>query len=281
MTGKLGTLYVALAAVLWGTTGVSVAFSRASGLTYLQVSHLMILFSSLFLILALRNGLRVFRPYLIAYGVLAVASFRVLYVTSISLNGVSLTSSLIYMAPLIVTMITSARCRTYPNLRDLAASIIGFVGAYVATNPTLRLTSLTGFTVGFLLALTYSATLIIPKLLYARGYSRDEVVVQSTLSATLALTLVVLALDGVSVTVDSLPYVTYGGVICMGVAVILFYEGLKSVSPVHAGLITTLEPVVSLIISRVVINEVLQPIQYVGVGTIIAVATITTVKSQQ
>lgn len=281
MTGKLGALYIALAAILWGTTGVSVALSRASGLTYLQVSHLMILSSTLFLTLTLRNGLKVFRPYLIVYGTLAVASFRVLYVTSISLNGVGLTSSLIYMAPLIVTIINSVRCRAYPNLRDLAASTIVFMGAYVATNPTLRLTSLTGFAVGFLLALTYSATLIIPKLFYVRGYSRDEIVVQSTLSATLALTLVVLVLDGVSITIDSLPYVAYGGVVCMGVAVILFYEGLKSVNPVHAGLITTLEPVVSLVVSRVVINEILQPIQYLGAGAIIAVATITTVKSQQ
>ncbi|MEM4485929.1 MAG: DMT family transporter [Zestosphaera sp.] len=276
--GRLGGLYVVAAAALWGTTGVAIAFSKASGLTYLQVSHLMILVSSCFLTLTLRRGIRRFKPLLVAYGALVVTSFRLLYAASISLNGVGLTSSLIYMAPLIVTFINSARYRALPDVWDVVASSLVFLGAFVATNPALSLTSAAGFAVGFLLALTYSVMLLIPGALYARGYSRDEVVIQPTISAAVVLTVIVMLLDGFAVSTDSMPYVLYGGVACMSVAVILFYEGLKHVSPVHAGLITTLEPVVSLILSRILLNEVLHPIQYLGAGVIVAVATMTAVK---
>jgi len=281
MRGGFGVLLVASAAVLWGTTGVAVAFSRSSGLTYLQVAHAMLLVSSCFLLLVLRDGVRRLNPYLFLYGFLVIASFRILYVISISVNGVGLTSALIYVAPLIVVFYESLRSGEPPNITELTLSLLAFSGAYVATNPELSITSSSGFLIGLVLALTYSATLTIPRELYARGFSRNEIVVQSTLSAAITLTIVVFFTDGLAVNVDSIPYVTYGGVACMGVAVILFYEGMKTTNPVYAGLVTTLEPAVSLILSRTILGEQLKPIQYAGASIIIAVAIMTLIKQRK
>ena len=273
-------MLVASAAVLWGTTGIAVAFSRSSGLTYLQVAHAMLLVSSCFLLLVLRDGVRRLNPYLFLYGFLVIASFRILYVISISVNGVGLTSALIYVAPLIVVLYESLRSGEPPNITELTLSLLAFSGAYVATNPELSITSSSGFLIGLVLALTYSATLTIPRELYARGFSRNEIVVQSTLSAAITLTIVVFFTDGLAVNVNSIPYVTYGGVACMGVAVILFYEGMKTTNPVYAGLVTTLEPAVSLILSRTILGEQLKPIQYVGASIIIAVAIVTLIRQR-
>jgi len=281
MRGGFGVLLVASAAVLWGTTGVAVAFSRSSGLTYLQVAHAMLLVSSCFLLLVLRDGVRRLNPYLFLYGFLVIASFRILYVISISVNGVGLTSALIYVAPLIVVLYESLRSGEPPNITELTLSLLAFSGAYVATNPELSITSSSGFLIGLVLALTYSATLTIPRELYARGFSRNEIVVQSTLSAAITLTIVVFFTDGLAVNVNSIPYVTYGGVACMGVAVILFYEGMKTTNPVYAGLVTTLEPAVSLILSRTILGEQLKPIQYVGASIIIAVAIMTLINQRK
>lgn len=272
MRGSLGALMVALAAILWGTTGISVAFSKSFGLTYLQVAHAMLLSSSCFLLVFLRDGLRRLNPYLILYGLLVIASFRILYVTSISVNGVGLTSALIYMAPLIVVLVESLTRGKLPRLTDLIMSILVFSGAYVATNPELTVASLKGFLVGLALALTYSATLIIPRELYARGFSRNEIIVQSTLSAAVTLTIILYFSEGIALNINSLPYVVYGGVACMGIAVILFYEGMKTTNPTRAGLITTLEPVVSLILSKIILDEHLSIIQYIGILVIIMVA---------
>ena len=274
-------MLVASAAVLWGTTGVAVAFSRSSGLTYLQVAHAMLLVSSCFLLLVLRDGVRRLNPYLFLYGFLVIASFRILYVISISVNGVGLTSALIYVAPLIVVLYESLRSGEPPNITELTLSLLAFSGAYVATNPELSITFSSGFLIGLVLALTYSATLTIPRELYARGFSRNEIVVQSTLSAAITLTIVVFFTDGLAVNVNSIPYVTYGGVACMGVAVILFYEGMKTTNPVYAGLVTTLEPAVSLILSRTILGEQLKPIQYVGASIIIAVAIMTLINQRK
>jgi drug/metabolite transporter (DMT)-like permease len=265
---------------LWGTTGVAVAFSRSSGLTYLQVAHAMLLVSSCFLLLVLRDGVRRLNPYLFLYGFLVIASFRILYVISISVNGVGLTSALIYVAPLIVVLYESLRSGEPPNITELTLSLLAFSGAYVATNPELSITSSSGFLIGLVLALTYSATLTIPRELYARGFSRNEIVVQSTLSAAITLTIVVFFTDGLAVNTNSIPYVTYGGIACMGVAVILFYEGIKTTNPVYAGLVTTLEPAVSLILSRTILGEQLKPIQYVGASIIIAVAIVTLIRQR-
>ena len=275
MRENLGVLLVASAAILWGTTGIAVAFSRSSGLTYLQAAHAMLLTSSFFLLTTLRDGLKRLNPHLLLYGLLVIGSFRVLYVTSISVNGVGLTSALIYMAPLIVVLLESLRYGKTPRMTELILSLLVFFGAYVATNPELSLTSLRGLLIGLALAFTYSATLIVPRELYVRGFSRNEIIVQSTLSAAAALTIIVLVTEGIRISLNSIPYVTYGGVVCMGIAVILFYEGMKTAKPTHAGLITTLEPVVSLMLSRVILNEYLTPTQYLGVAIIIVVAATT------
>ncbi|MEM4830304.1 MAG: EamA family transporter [Zestosphaera sp.] len=280
MRVKLGALIIALATILWGTTGVSVALSRSYGLTYLQVAYSMLLASTCFLALFLRDGLRRLNPYLFLYGSLVIASFRILYVVSISVNGVGLTSALIYIAPLIVVLVESLTRGKLPRLTDLTLSLLVFAGAYIATNPELAITSLKGFLVGLALALTYSATLIMPRKFYARGLSRNEIIVQSTLSATAALTIILCLSEGIALSIDSLPYVMYGGVVCMGLAVILFYEGMKTTNPTHAGLITTLEPVVSLILSRIILGEYLNLIQYLGISMIIVVA-ITTLTIQR
>jgi len=224
--------------------------------------------------------MRRLNPYLLLYGFLVIASFRILYVISISVNGVGLTSALIYVAPLMVVLYESLRRGKPPSITELTLSLLAFLGAYVATNPELAITSSSGFLIGLVLALTYSATLIIPRELYARGFSRNEIVVQSTLSAAITLTIVVFFTEGLTININSIPYVTYGGVACMGVAVILFYEGMKTTNPVHAGLITTLEPAVSLILSRTTLGEHLKPIQYVGASIIIAVAIVTLIKQR-
>ncbi|MEM1704030.1 MAG: EamA family transporter, partial [Zestosphaera sp.] len=260
--------------------GVSVALSRSYGLTYLQVAYSMLLASTCFLALFLRDGLRRLNPYLFLYGSLVIASFRILYVVSISVNGVGLTSALIYIAPLIVVLVESLTRGKLPRLTDLTLSLLVFAGAYIATNPELAITSLKGFLVGLALALTYSATLIMPRKFYARGLSRNEIIVQSTLSATATLTIILCLSEGIALSIDSLPYVMYGGVVCMGLAVILFYEGMKTTNPTHAGLITTLEPVVSLILSRIILGEYLNLIQYLGISMIIVVA-ITTLTIQR
>ncbi|MEM4427785.1 MAG: hypothetical protein QW036_03445, partial [Zestosphaera sp.] len=123
MRVKLGALIIALAAILWGTTGVSVALSRSYGLTYLQVAYSMLLASTCFLALFLRDGLRRLNPYLFLYGSLVIASFRILYVVSISVNGVGLTSALIYIAPLIVVLVESLTRGKLPRLTDLTLSL--------------------------------------------------------------------------------------------------------------------------------------------------------------
>jgi len=228
----------------------------------------------------LRDGVKRLNPYLFLYGFSVIASFRILYVISISVNGVGLTSALIYVAPLMVVLYESLRRGRPPRLTELTLSLLAFLGAYVATNPELTTASSPGFLVGLALALTYSATLTIPRELYARGFSRNEIVVQSTLSAAITLTIVVFFTDGLALNINSIPYVTYGGVACMGIAVILFYEGMKTTNPVYAGLITTLEPAVSLILSRTILSERLNPIQYVGASIIMAVAITTLIKQR-
>jgi hypothetical protein len=59
----------------------------------------MMVISTCFLVSVLRDGLRNLNPYAFLYGSSAVSLFKVPYVISISVNGVGLTSALIYMAP--------------------------------------------------------------------------------------------------------------------------------------------------------------------------------------
>ena len=266
---------IAAAAVLWGSTGIAVSKSLSAGMSQLGMAAAMTAVGTAVLVaFAGAEGVRALKPDLILYGITALAAFRFLYVLSVQINGAGVTASLLYTAPLIVAAVSPLAIGEKPSAADVALACAAVAGAYLASNPSLQVATALGFLVGLALACIYAATIVAVKYFYSKGYSWKEVMAQSTLAAAPTLALLTAATrSAVVINLGTLPYILWGGGVTIGLATILYLEGLKGARAVEASVIATLEPVSALALASLILGEEYVPLQLVGIGMILASAT--------
>ena len=274
MKGLRGYVLVASAAVLWGSAGVAVSAALAYGMGLLGMATLMTSIGGVMIIVyAGREGFRRLRLDLMLFGALAIAVFRSLYVFSVSINGVGVTASLLYTAPLLVAVVAPLTIREKPSLLDVMLAAVAVVGAYLASNPELQVASITGFLVGIALAGVYAVTIVAVKYFYSKGYKDKEIMAQATATAVPILA-VLTVLSSSKVVLNSVTTlaVLWGGLATVGIATILYLEGMKVVRALDASVIATLEPVSAIALATVVLGERYVPLQILGVALILTSA---------
>jgi len=275
-----GHVLIALAAILWGSTSISISYALMSGVDYLAIATITTSIGALFIgLYAGKEGFNIVRLDLIIYGALVIATFRALYALSVLINGAGITASLLYTAPLLVALIAPLTIREKPSILDVLLAIIAVFGAYFSSNPELRITSVLGFLVGMALATVYAITIIAIKYFYSKGYSKKEILIQSTIAAIPTLTLLTIVTESkVVLSYTALLALLWGGIISIGVALIIYMEGMKIVKAIEASVIATLEPVSALILASLILGERYVLIQLIGIVLIMISAVIITVK---
>ncbi len=281
MAGFKGYALIASAAVLWGSASIAVSYALMGGMDRLSIATLMTAVGAVLIgLYAGREGFSNVRMDLIAYGALVVAAFRALYTLSISINGAGVTASLLYTAPLLVAALAPLSIREKPSLLDMLLAAIAVVGAYLSSNPDLRLTSAMGFIVGLALAVDYAVTIVAVKYFYGKGYSKKEVLAQPTIAAVPVLAALTL-LSGPKIVLSpvTLLALLWGGAVSIGVALVMYMEGMRTVRALEASVIATLEPVSALLLARIILNEQYVPLQLVGIALILISAFGITLKN--
>lgn len=281
MAGFKGYALIASAAVLWGSASIAVSYALIGGMDQLSAATLMTAIGAVLIgLYAGREGFSNVRLDLIAYGALAVAAFRALYALSISINGAGITASLLYTAPLLVAVMAPLTIREKPSLPDILLAVIAVFGAYLSSNPDLRLASALGFLVGVALAADYAVTIVAIKYFYGKGYSKKEVMAQPTIAAIPVLAALTL-FSGPRVVLSpvTLPALLWGGAVSIGVALVMYMEGMRTVRALEASVIATLEPVSALLLASIILNEQYVPLQLVGIALILTSALGITLKN--
>ncbi len=281
MAGFKGYALIASAAVLWGSASIAVSYALMGGMDRLSIATLMTAVGAVLIgLYAGREGFSNVRMDLIAYGALVVAAFRALYTLSISINGAGVTASLLYTAPLLVAALAPLSIREKPSLLDMLLAAIAVVGAYLSSNPDLGLTSAMGFIVGLALAVDYAVTIVAVKYFYGKGYSKKEVLAQPTIAAVPVLAALTL-LSGPKIVLSpvTLLALLWGGAVSIGVALVMYMEGMRTVRALEASVIATLEPVSALLLARIILNEQYVPLQLVGIALILISAFGITLKN--
>ncbi len=277
-----GYILIALVAFLWGSTSVVVSFVLAQGMGLLDVAFIMTSIGALTLLLCVgKKGLSTIKLDLIAYGLFVIPVFRILYTVSVLINGAGVTASLLYVAPLIVAILAPIIIGEKLALMDLFLAILAVIGAYLSSNPSLKLTSVTGFLVGLSLAVTYAITIIAIKYFYSKGYSMEEIVMQPTIAAIPILAALSIATE-VKIIFDVITIMAllWGGIVSIGLALILYVKGMKLVKALEASIIATLEPVSALFLATLILGEHYEPLQLVGIFLILISALVIALKGK-
>ena len=238
-----GFIRIFFTGCLWGTIGLFVKSMEANGSTSSYTSFLRLFFG--FILLALMtliiDGPKAFcigrRTLLscVLLGVICQGTFNILYSTSISMNGMSVGSVLLYTAPIFTCITSMFLFKEKLNLLKWAGLLINVIGcALTATGGDFSAASLAplGLLIGVGAGFTYAMTAVIGKIAMQEETSPLAVAAYNLFFGCLFIALV----RRPWMTVDA-PFKTrlllYGllfGLIATALAYSIYFSGLSKIT---------------------------------------------------
>jgi drug/metabolite transporter (DMT)-like permease len=281
---RFGYLYVALAAVLFATSGTAAKFLFRSGITPYQLIQLRttLAFATLLIWIALKHPalLKISIsdiPYFMALGVLGIGAAQFLYLFAISKINVAAAILLHYTGPVFVALYVAVVRRQKPGMISVLAICGTLAGCYLmvgAYNLQLLTLNRIGIISGLLAAVAFATYSILSE--YGmRKYRLWTVLLYGMLFAALMWNILHPPLEAL---LQPYAAVQWGWILFIGIAGTvlpfgLYFEGIKRIQPTHASITATLEPISAGVIAGIFLGDVMLPLQIVG-GVIVIVSII-------
>lgn len=246
LSSFLATRFTLAAAILWG---VGLALPR------LRAAHA-----------ATRRG-----PLLL-WGMVGLSGQSALYFAGLRILSASLMEVLLYTCPAFLALIEWGRTGRRPEARVLAALGLALFGVWLASAPALHGTTSAGVLLGLLTGLWYAAFLV-PMDRITRGV---EPIVATTWIVTGAAVVWIAAALWEGFTLPSGPaaWGAIAGIVLaptvLGMA--LFVAGLRRTGPQVASILSTFEPVGTLLLAAFFLGERLLARQWAGALLVVAAA---------
>jgi drug/metabolite transporter, DME family len=277
--GKLGYLYVFIAAFFWATSGTLSKFLFHTGITPFQLVQLRTTIAAfslfLWLVISKRMLLRMAKRdvvyFLLLGGILAITQFTYLY--AISKIQVAVAILLQYMAPafiVIYSIVFSRKKIAFVTLLALAGALTGcyiMVGAYSMDILTMNRI---GIISGLASAITFAAYTVRSEHDMDR-YAPWTLVFYALLFAAVAWNIFHPPLSAFVQPHSLLDWVfilyigIFGTILPFGFS----NKGIKLVQSAHASITATMEPVLAGAIANFFLNESLETLQLVGIFIVI------------
>ncbi len=274
----LGLSLVITASLLWGSEGVATIFAVSGGFNpYTLALYVLIIDFIVLFPIWLAKKSAPWSKGLLLFGLLVGGGFRIAFAYSVLINGAGVAAALVHVAPLIVSLASPVVFKTRFDSLSVLLAFVAVLGAYITSNPELRLATATGFLVGMIPAVMYAAQVIVSKYYHNRGFNTVDIIFQP-LPTAFAVPLITTLLFSTSIMptdLNGLLWATYISIVCSTAALLLYIEGLKYVSATAASIIALLEPVSALALASTILGETYTRIQLAGI-TAILVATLVT-----
>src|SRR5712692_4487395 len=247
-TPAQGRLYVALAALLWSTSG---AFTKILtrdtflGLNVpevqpLQIACCRVLFAGLVLLPTIRRRDISFRPMMAAMAI-SFAVMNATFIWAMTKGTAANAIVLQYTAPMWMYLASIFWLGEAADRRNLVGLVIGLVGIGVIFVGGWQGGQLAVVAIALVSGLGYAAVMIFLRVL--RDVSSRWLTVVNHLFGGLVLLPLVISLPSPSA--SQFVFLFIYGAVQMGIPYWLVARGLRSVSPQEAGTITLLEPILN------------------------------------
>ena len=279
--GRLGYLYVALAAVLFAVSGTAAKFLFHSGITPYQLIQLRttLAFTCLLIWLCLRHSalLKISisdLPYFLALGVFGIGAAQFLYLFAISKINVAAAILLHYTGPVFVALYVGFVQRQKIGNISILAICGTLAGCYLVVGAyNLQLLELNriGIISGLLAAVAFAVYSVLSE--YGmRKYTPWTVLLYGMLFAALMWNVLHPPLEAV---LHRYAAAQWGWILFIGIfgTVLpfgLYFEGIKKIRPTSASITATLEPISAGVIASIFLDEVMGPLQIIGGLIVIA-----------
>ncbi len=260
---RRGKVYLIGAAFLWGTLGLAASVAIREGMKPESISFFRAFIGSLIGMPLVRR--KALDRRLIFLGLTFTGPLYLSYIYSVKYSGIGLAAALLYLAPAIVVILSPAFLGEMITLKKGVAVALATAGAVLTQVKGGRFVpDPLGIFFGLLSAVSYAGIIMYVRRLVRSGYDPLHVGIAPQLWAALEL----LPFSEFHLSFVSLISVTYLGVFTAALAYILQAKGLERMDAGSASIISTIEPLVALVIG-LLIGEGLQLEEILGALMII------------
>lgn len=280
-----GYIFTIISAVSFGIMPILARYAYASGADPITVLFLRFLIAAvlMFAILFVRKiplprGRTLFHLFLM--GGLGYVGQSMCYFNALTMASASLVSLLLYLYPVLVTVLSAIFLKDKITPVKLAALGLALAGAFLTIGFSSEGTPL-GIILGLGAAVIYSV--------YIVAGSRVMQNVQALPASAVIMASAGLVYGGLAAVRGTVLPSTPGGwlailgiaVLCTVVAITTFMAGIVCIGPTNAATVSTLEPVVAVVLAGLLLNESLSPLKLAGGALILAAVVILTRAGQR
>jgi len=279
MKRLIGILLIAISAASFGTLAIFGRYAYADGMDTFTVLFIRFGISALFmtLILILRKehfpSRKIF-VQLIGMGALGYVGQSFMYMTAIKYASSGLVALLLYLYPMFVFILSVLVLHEKATTIQVIALILALVGSGLTVDPNGG--QLIGALMAIAAALIYSVYIIV-----GTNVMKHVSAVQSSAiifaSAGMVYGMLTFA-NGAHFPASNSGWLAMLGIIIFStiIPVVTFLAGLERIGPTNAAMLSTLEPVVTVLLAAWLFGEKLMPIVMVGGGLILVAVVLLT-----
>ena len=279
MKRMTGILLIVLSAASFGTLAIFGRYAYAAGMDTFTVLFLRFSIAAVvmaFLLAGRRESLPRGRVLLqlIGMGALGYAGQSFSYLTAIKFASAGLVSLLLYLYPMFVFLLSVFVFRERITGIKVIALSIALMGTALTVDPAGG--DLTGILLAIAAALIYSVYIII-----GTGVMRHVSAVQSSTVIFASAGVVygaMTAVNGAHFPTLNSGWLAIAGIVLIAtvIPVVMFLTGLDMIGPTNAAMLSTLEPVVTVLLAAWLFQERLTPVALLGGGLILVAVILLT-----
>jgi drug/metabolite transporter (DMT)-like permease len=279
MKKLIGILLIAISAASFGTLAIFGRYVYADGMDIFTALFIRFSASAVFMIVVLILRRERFPrgrilAMLIGMGALGYVGQSFLYLTSIKYASTGLIALLLYLYPMFVFILSVIFLHEKVTAVKIIALVLSLVGAGLTVDPDGG--QLLGIVMIIAAALVYSVYIVVGAnvMKHVTAFQSSAVVFMSAGAVYGMLTFA----NGVHLPQSNTGWLAMLGMIVFStiIAITTFLAGLEIVGPTNAAMLSTLEPVVTVLLAAWLFGERLTPITLLGGGLILAAVIVLT-----
>lgn len=291
MHERKGYLLIALAASMWGTSGIFVKLLYSYQFDPYSVAFLQAFFAFaitlVFALVAHRSALRIslkHLPFLASYGLVGVAIFPILFYQSFAATTVATATVLLATSPIFTMLLARVIFREPLTGRKIISFVLAMAGCALVVglyHPGSLLVNTTGIIFGLATGFTYALFNLWGKKASLDYNPLTIVICNMGFGALFLLPIRPFSLLTLSSSPSAAWLLLVGLVVLVNIIPYTLYPlGLRYIEVGRASLVANVEPVVAAIIAFFVLGELLEPLQIVGAVVVISAAVLVQTSSQ-
>lgn len=274
-----GILLIAISAASFGTLAIFGRFLYADGLDTFTILFLRFGFAALLMTVILIARREEFPGgkillQLIGMGALGYVGQSFSYLSAIKYASAGLVALLLYLYPTFVFILSALVLREKVTWIKITALVLALLGTALTVDPAGG--QLPGILFSVFAALIYSVYIIV-----GTNVMKHVSAVQSSLvifASAGAVYGILTAVNGAHLPSTNTGWVNIAGIVLIAtvIPVVTFLAGLERIGPTNAAMLSTLEPVVTVLLATQIFGERLQPIVMLGGGLILVAVILLT-----